>query len=65
MGERARFSGTVASIPQASSVAVSAWKKFLSGESMSYLQIRPCYLKKSQAERENEERGKNNDSNRK
>lgn len=59
LGEYAHFAGTAAVLPQASSTASCAWKKYMAGENMTYLQVKPCYLKKSQAERENIERKKN------
>lgn len=59
LGKDAHFAGTAAVLPQAASTAACAWRKYMDGKSMTYLQVKPCYLKKSQAERENTERKKN------
>ena len=56
LGDRAHFAPQSFCEVRASSVAMLALKKAQKGETESYLSLQPMYLKKSQAEREYEER---------
>lgn len=58
LGDAAYFAGTLTSITQAASVAACAWDKAKIGKAQSYSDILPCYFRKSQAEREAEEKRK-------
>lgn len=65
LGEHAVFPHGGALNSRASSVAAIAMKRAKNGETQSYLEMNPYYIKKSQAERELEEKEKNeHDSNR-
>lgn len=59
LGERAIFPHGGAMNQRASSVAAVALEKAKRGEVQSYLEMKPYYIKKSQAEKELEEREKN------
>ncbi|MCD8181628.1 MAG: tRNA (adenosine(37)-N6)-threonylcarbamoyltransferase complex dimerization subunit type 1 TsaB [Firmicutes bacterium] len=66
LGERAIFPHGAALNSRASSVAAIALDRAKKGETQSYSEMKPYYIRKSQAERELEEkRSKANDSNRK
>lgn len=54
--ERAYFAPANANEQRASSVACCAYEKYKMGEVLGYNELNPVYLKKSQAERELEER---------
>jgi tRNA threonylcarbamoyladenosine biosynthesis protein TsaB len=56
LGEHAIFPHGAALNSRASSVAAIAMEKAKRGETQSYLEMKPYYIKKSQAERELEER---------
>lgn len=56
MGERALFAPINVNEQRASSVAVCAMAKFENGDTISYSEVEPYYIRKSQAEREYEER---------
>lgn len=58
MGERAVIAPVTALLQRASSLAVLAELKFIEGKSDTYQSLMPFYLRKSQAEREYEERNK-------
>ena len=58
MGDRAKFAGANASLQRASSVAALAKKKAEAGELETYESASAVYLRKSQAEREYEEKNK-------
>ncbi|MCC8169079.1 MAG: tRNA (adenosine(37)-N6)-threonylcarbamoyltransferase complex dimerization subunit type 1 TsaB [Oscillospiraceae bacterium] len=58
LGEHAIFAPQTALMQRASSIAALAIIKAKRGEAMSYLELKPVYLRKSQAERELEEREK-------
>ena len=65
LGEHAIFPHGAALNSRASSVAALALEKAKHGETQSYLEMKPYYIKKSQAEKELEEKEKKeNDSNR-
>lgn len=65
LGERAIFPHGAAMNSRASSVAALAIDKAKRGETQSYLEMKPYYIKKSQAEKELEEKErKENDSSR-
>lgn len=65
LGEHAIFPHGAALNSRASSVAALALEKAKRGETQSYLEMKPYYIKKSQAEKELEEKEKKqNDSNR-
>ncbi len=59
LGAHAIFPHGGAMNPRASSVAAVALEKAKRGEVQSYLEMKPYYIKKSQAEKELEEREKN------
>lgn len=56
LGERAYFAPASSLMQRASSVAMLALEKAKNGETMKYNELVPFYLRKSQAEREYEER---------
>ncbi len=56
LGDRAYFPPSALCETKASSVAMLAEEKFKSGNYDTYLSLKPLYLKKSQAEREYEEK---------
>lgn len=58
LGEQAFFAPANSLEQRASSVACAAYEKYKNGEASSYTEVNPVYLKKSQAERELEERNK-------
>ena len=58
LGEQAFFAPANSLEQRASSVAWAAYEKYKNGEASSYTEVNPVYLKKSQAERELEERNK-------
>ena len=58
MGEKAIFPHGAAMNLRASSVAAAAMEKAKRGETQSYAEMKPYYIKKSQAEKELEEREK-------
>ncbi len=58
LGEHAIFPHGAALNSRASSVAALAMEKAKRGEAVSYLEMKPYYIKKSQAERELEEKEK-------
>lgn len=58
LGERAYFPPSALCDVKASAVAMLALEKFNRGETETYLTLKPFYLKKSQAEREYEEKQK-------
>jgi len=58
LGERAYFPPSALCDAKASTVAMLALEKFNRGETDTYLTLKPFYLKKSQAEREYEEKQK-------
>ena len=57
--ERAFFAPANANEQRAASLACCAYEKYKNGEVLEYNELNPVYLKKSQAERELEERNKN------
>lgn len=59
MGSQAEFAMPPFLNQRAGSVAQIAYAKALNGETVSYLEFAPFYLRKSQAEREREEKLKN------
>ncbi|MCH5211139.1 MAG: tRNA (adenosine(37)-N6)-threonylcarbamoyltransferase complex dimerization subunit type 1 TsaB [Oscillospiraceae bacterium] len=61
LGDRAIFPHGAALNPRASSVAAVAMEKAKRGETQSYLEMKPHYIKKSQAEKdlEQKEKGEN------
>lgn len=59
LGDKAFFAPANSLEQRASSVACAAYEKYKNGEVSSYTEVNPVYLKKSQAERELEERNKN------
>lgn len=58
LGERAYFAPAPALMQRASSIAAIALMKAEKGETMNYSELTPFYLRKSQAEREYEEKHK-------
>ena len=58
LGDKAFFAPANSFEQRASSVACAAYEKYKNGEISSYTEVNPVYLKKSQAERELEERNK-------
>ncbi len=56
LGDRAYFAPASASMQRASSVAMIAMEKAKNGKTMKYNELVPFYLRKSQAEREYDER---------
>ena len=58
LGEQAFFAPANSLEQRASSVACAAYEKYKNGEASSYTDVKPVYLKKSQAERELDERNK-------
>lgn len=64
LGEHAIFPHGATLNSRASSVAAIAIEKAKRGETQSYTEVEPYYIRKSQAERELEEKEKKNDSNR-
>ena len=58
LGERAHFAPASALLQRASSIAMLALEKAQRGESQHYSELTPFYLRKSQAEREYEEKHK-------
>ncbi len=56
MGDKARFAEAPFLNQRAGSIAQIAYYKALRGETVSYLEFAPFYLRKSQAEREREEK---------
>ena len=58
LGDKAFFAPANSLEQRASSVACAAYEKYKNGEVSSYTEVNPVYLKKSQAERELEERNK-------
>lgn len=58
MGERAVFAPFASVMQRASSIAAIALNKAKNGGAVSYLELKPEYLRKSQAERELERNGK-------
>lgn len=64
LGSYAFFAGTSANVHRASSIAQCAYRKAEKGETDTYLSLQPFYMKKSQAEREYDEKEKNNACNR-
>lgn len=65
LGDNAHFAPANANGQTASALACCAYEKYKKGEITEYTDVNPVYLKKSQAEKELEEKEKNNDSNRK
>ena len=64
LGDKAIFPHGAVLNSRASSVAAIAMERAKRGETQSYLEMKPYYIKKSQAEKELEEKEKANDSNR-
>lgn len=64
LGDKAIFPHGAVLNSRASSVAAIALERAKKGETQSYLEMKPFYIKKSQAEKELEEKEKANDSNR-
>ncbi|MBQ3471353.1 MAG: tRNA (adenosine(37)-N6)-threonylcarbamoyltransferase complex dimerization subunit type 1 TsaB [Clostridia bacterium] len=64
LGDKAIFPHGAVLNSRASSVAAIAMERAKKGETQSYLEMKPFYIKKSQAEKELEEKEKANDSNR-
>ena len=64
LGDKAIFPHGAVLNSRASSVAAIAMERAKKGETQSYLEMKPYYIKKSQAEKELEEKEKANDSNR-
>ena len=64
LGDKAIFPHGAVLNSRASSVAAIAMERAKRGETQSYLEMKPYYIKKSQAEKELEEKEKPNDSNR-
>ena len=64
LGDKAVFPHGAVLNSRASSVAAIAMERAKRGETQSYLEMKPYYIKKSQAEKELEEKEKANDSNR-
>jgi tRNA threonylcarbamoyladenosine biosynthesis protein TsaB len=60
LGERAHFAPASALMQRASSIAMIAMEKAKRGETQNYNELVPFYLRKSQAEREYEEKQKKN-----
>ena len=58
LGENALFPHGAVLNPRASSVAALAMEKAKRGEIQTYIEMKPFYIKKSQAERELEEKQK-------
>lgn len=58
LGENAHFTPPTALMQRASSIAMLALMKAKQGETQHYSELKPFYLRKSQAEREYEERHK-------
>ena len=58
MGDKALFAPINANEQRASSVAACAAEKFTKGDILTYSQVEPYYIRKSQAEREYDERNK-------
>ena len=56
LGERAHFAPAAVLMQRASSIAALALEKAKKGETMNYAELTPFYLRKSQAEREYDER---------
>ena len=64
LGDKAIFPHGAVLNSRASSVAAIAMERAKRGKTQSYLEMKPYYIKKSQAEKELEEKEKANDSNR-
>lgn len=64
LGDKAIFPHGAVLNSRASSVAAIAMERAKKGDTQSYLEMKPYYIKKSQAEKELEEKEKANDSNR-
>ena len=58
LGERAHFAPPAAMMQRASSIAALALEKAKNGETEHYSELKPFYLRKSQAEREYDEKHK-------
>lgn len=58
LGERAHFAPSNAMEQRAASIGCRAYEKYKNGEQTSYLDLKPEYLKKSQAEQELEKKKK-------
>ena len=58
LGDRAYFAPPALCEARAVSIALLAYQKAINGETDTYLTLQPMYLKKSQAEREYEEKNK-------
>ena len=59
--DKALFAPSCASLPKASTLAVPAKKLFEAGKQLNCFELTPVYLRKSQAEREAEEKERNSD----
>lgn len=59
LGDKALFAPINTNEQRASSVAVCAMEKYKCGDTIEYSQLEPYYIRKSQAEREYDERNRN------